>query len=131
MFFILENKSLEKTAIVKKTIKYSLTENYEFGRVYKRGTSYGGKYVVIYILKKRNKIFRLGITATKKIGKAVVRNRARRLIYENMRLLAPDLKVGYDIVVVARTNMVGADFSAVGAEIKRLLNKADMFAGRA
>jgi ribonuclease P protein component len=105
----------------------SLTENYEFGRVYKRGVSYAGRFVVIYVWKKRVGDLRLGITVTKKVGKACVRNRSRRLIYENMRLVFPNLKENYDIVTVARQSTVGADFWSVGKDIKKLLQKAQMF----
>ncbi len=108
-----------------KRLVTSLTENYEFQRVYKKGQSYPGRYAVLYYLKTNHATLRMGITATKKIGKACVRNRARRLIYENMRLVIPAMKPGCDIVVVARNAIVGADFFALGKELKRLLQKAE------
>ena len=52
---------------------------------------------------KRMGYTRLGITTSKKIGKAVQRNRARRLIKTAYRNLLPEIAPGYDIVVVART----------------------------
>ena len=105
----------------------SLTENYEFQRVYKKGQSYPGRYAVLYYRKNNRGNLRLGITATKKIGKACVRNRARRLIYENMRLFLPTMEQGYDIVVVARNAIVGADFFSLGIELRKLLQKAGAF----
>lgn len=105
----------------------SLTENYEFQRVYKKGESYPGRYAVVYYRPNNRGNLRLGITVTKKIGKACVRNRARRLIYENMRLRLPDMKQGYDIVVVARASIVGSDFFSLGKELTRLLQKAGAF----
>lgn len=111
-----------------KRLVISLTENYEFQRVYKKGQSYPGRYAVVYYhASNRANSLRLGITATKKIGKACVRNRARRLIYENMRLFLPKMKPGYDIVVVARAAIVGADFFALGKELQKLLQKAGAF----
>ena len=109
----------------------SLTENYEFLRVYRKGKVYNGRLVVIYLLKRRDKLKRLGITATKKVGKACIRNRARRLIYENIRLFMPDIKPGYDIVVVARSSIVAKTFFDVGKEISYFLKKADVFMGNA
>ncbi len=110
-----------------KRLVTSLTENYEFQRVYKKGQSYPGRYAVVYYRANNRGNLRLGITATKKIGKACVRNRARRLIYENMRLLLPTMKQGYDIVVVARAAIVGADFFALGKELTKLFQKAGAF----
>ena len=104
----------------------SLTENYEFLRVYRKGKVYNGRLVVIYLLKRRDNRKRLGITATKKVGKACVRNRARRLIYENMRLFIPVMQPGYDVVVVARNTIVSSTFFAVQKEILYFLRKADV-----
>ena len=106
----------------------SLTENYEFQRVYKKGASYPGKYAVVYYRSNHHtNTIRLGITATKKIGKACVRNRARRLIFENMRLMSPEMQKGCDIVVVARAAIVGVDYFTLGNELKRLLHKAGAY----
>ena len=58
----------------------SLKKNYEFGRVYKRGKFYAGKFLVLYVLKNKLNYNRLGITASKKFGKSTKRNRVRRLI---------------------------------------------------
>ena len=105
----------------------SLTENYEFQRVYKKGQSFPGRYVVLYYRNNHLKNLRYGITATKKIGKACKRNRARRLIFENMRLLFPTMKQGYDLVIVARPAILGADFPTLGKELQKLLHKAGAF----
>lgn len=110
-----------------KRLVTSLTGNYEFQRVYKKGQSYPGRYAVLYYRQSHHQNLRLGITATKKIGKACKRNRARRLIYENMRLLMPQLKPGYDIVVVARVAILDADFFTLGKELRKLLLKAGAF----
>ena len=106
----------------------SLTENYEFQRVYKKGQSYPCRYAVVYYRSNHHSdSLRLGITATKKIGKACVRNRARRLIFENMRQFIPKMKKGYDIVVVARPSIVGVNFFTLGSELRKLLHKAGAF----
>ena len=55
-----------------------IRRNSEFGRVYARGKSYVNPGLVMYVLKTRSKKTRVGLTATKKIGHAVQRNRARR-----------------------------------------------------
>ena len=57
-----------------------IRRNSEFGRVYARGKSYVNPGLVMYVLKTRSKKTRVGLTATKKIGHAVQRNRARRVM---------------------------------------------------
>lgn len=58
--------------------------------------------VVIYYSKNRTGELRLGITTSKKIGNAVKRNRARRIIREAFRNVSPYLRRGYDYILVAR-----------------------------
>ena len=79
-----------------------LNQNYEFRRAYARGKSEVRSAVVVYALRRPGKTVRVGITATKKVGCAVERNRARRLLKESIRSLWPRLKGGYDLVLVSR-----------------------------
>lgn len=66
-------------------MKYTLKKNYEFKNVLSKGKCLKGKYVDIYI--RRNKLEKniIGIAVSKKVGKAVVRNKIKRLIRENYR----------------------------------------------
>lgn len=80
----------------------TLKENRDFRRLYGRGKSYVSPVVVTYVMKNRCKQLRYGITTSKKTGKAVRRNRSRRVIREAFRLLSPNVKQGYDLVFVAR-----------------------------
>lgn len=82
-----------------------LNQNYLFRRLY-RGKSRVTPYFAVYTAKNRKSINRLGITTTKKIGNAVQRNRARRVITEAYRLLEDHIPVGMDIVIVARKRAV-------------------------
>ena len=79
-----------------------LTENHEFKRAYARGKSAVRPTLVAYSVRKNGPAPRIGITASKKIGNAVTRNRARRLLRESVRALYPEIKPGFDIVLVAR-----------------------------
>lgn len=104
----------------------TLKKNYEFARLYKKGKFYAGRYIVIYVLTNNFGINRIGITASKKVGKSVKRNRLRRLIRENYRKLEPFIKVGHDIVIVARKTEELPDFHIIGKEMKYLLKKLDV-----
>lgn len=80
----------------------ALKKNNEFRRLYSKGRFYQSPLIVTYVIKTRRNCVRVGITTSKKIGNAVLRNRSRRIIRESYRSLLPELKTGYDIVFVAR-----------------------------
>ncbi len=84
----------------------TLKTNIDFRRAYARGKSYTNPALVMYVRKNRAGSCRIGITASKKIGNAVQRNRARRVIREAFRQIKLPLKGGFDIVFVARTKTV-------------------------
>ncbi len=99
----------------------ALNRNGMFQRLYSKGTSHADKNVAVYILPNRLNINRLGITVGKKIGCAVLRNRAKRLIKESYRLKETLVKSGFDIVIVARKNIINADFWSVSKSVETLL----------
>lgn len=80
----------------------TLKENRDFKRLYAKGKSCPHPLLVTYARKNRLNINRVGITTSKKIGNAVSRNRARRIIREAYRSLETELPVGWDFVFVAR-----------------------------
>ena len=86
---------MEKTTV--------LTLNKDYKRLYYRGRSAVDPALVTYALRNRlNSENRMGITVTKKIGKAVCRNRCKRVIRAAYRLLEPQLPSGWDFIFVAR-----------------------------
>lgn len=86
----------------------SIKLNKDFKRLYYRGKSVVKSNVVVYVMKNRTDSNHLGLTCGKSVGKAVKRNRVKRLIKEAYRLLEDRLLVGYDIVLVARTRCLGS-----------------------
>ena len=82
----------------------SLKINIDFQRVYKKGRSYANKYLVMYLLENNQKMNRLGISVSKKVGNSVVRHRITRLIRESYRLHENIFNSGLDIVVIARNS---------------------------
>ncbi len=101
-----------------------LNQNKDFRRLYAKGKSYISSSVITYVGKNRVKQLRVGITASKKIGNAVQRNRARRLIREATRLLADDMQHGYDLVFVARTKTPFVKCQEVQRLMKKQLKEA-------
>ena len=79
-----------------------IRRNGEFGRVYARGKSYVNPALVLYVLKTRGKKTRVGLTATKKVGHAVQRNRARSVMKAAIEEHMEYNIGGYDLVFVAR-----------------------------
>ena len=88
---------------------HSLKLNHIFQRLYRTSGQANG-YLVLYARKNRTDTNRVGITVGKKLGHAVVRNRVRRRLREVYRLNEDKFQPGWDIVVVARTRAIYADF---------------------
>ena len=80
----------------------TIKENYEFRRLYAKGKSAVTPSMVVYCRKNGRGRNRVGVTASKKLGCAVVRNRARRRLRELFRLSQAELVQGYDVILVAR-----------------------------
>lgn len=101
----------------------SLKRNNDFRRLYSRGKSFAGGYTVVYLSKNRLGVNRLGLTVSKSIGKAVTRNRLKRLMRESMRLMEDSLPKGYDIIVVARNRAVGKKQPQIMKDIEYAMRK--------
>ena len=106
-------------------MKYStsLKLNHIFRRLYHTSGVADG-LLVLYARKTRTDGNRVGVTVSKKLGKAHVRNRTRRRIREVYRLNEEKFQPGWDIVVVARTKAVEAPFEKLTASYLTLAKKA-------
>ncbi|MPM93699.1 Ribonuclease P protein component [bioreactor metagenome] len=104
----------------------SMTRNSDFHRLYTRGKSLVDRNFVIYYRKSRRDLNLLGITVGKKIGCAVMRNRAKRLIRESYRLLEPRIMEGYDFVVVARGRTPHMQSPVIMEAMERQLESAGL-----
>ncbi|MDD6728253.1 MAG: ribonuclease P protein component [Eubacteriales bacterium] len=96
----------------------ALKENKDFRRLYHRGKSCASSCVVTYAMKSRQSTSRIGITASKKIGGAVERNRAKRVIRAAFTELEPRICGVYDFVFVARTRTTCVKMQAVKAQME-------------
>ena len=87
----------------------SLKLNHIFQRLYRTNGQANG-YLVLYARRNRTESNRVGITVSKKLGKAHIRNRVRRRLREVYRLNEDKFQPGWDIVVVARSRAISAPF---------------------
>ncbi len=104
----------------------SLKKNYQFRTVYKKGKSLANRNLVMYTYKNNLKINRVGISVSKKVGNSVVRSRTTRLIRESYRLIEEKLDNGYDVVIIARSNMKGLTFKETDKSLKHLIKKQNL-----
>lgn len=79
-----------------------ICKNHEFRRIYGKGKSVVTPVAVVYMMRNRHQVTRIGITTSKKIGNAVQRNRSRRVIRAAVQALLPRMKQGCDYIFVAR-----------------------------
>ena len=103
----------------------SLKKNHIFRRLY-ASKGVANSYFVLYAKPNRSGHNYVGITVSKKLGHAVVRNRTRRRIREIYRLHEESFLPGWDIVAVARSRAVDADFSKLTSAFLSLAEKAGL-----
>lgn len=108
----------------------AITENHLYQKAYKNGKRFVGKTVAVYLLKdlaagrlrranpEKKFVNRLGLSVSKKIGGAVTRNRAKRVIRAAYEPLGNELKTGFLIVISARGGIVGQKSTDVSNELR-------------
>jgi ribonuclease P protein component len=104
-----------------------LTKKEQYKSVYQKGGNWSNEYLVIRVLPNNLEISRIGITVSRKVGKAVVRNRIKRLMREIIR--KTPVKPGYDLVFIARIDVAGAGYASVKKSIEELLVRAGLLMG--
>jgi ribonuclease P protein component len=102
-----------------------------FRSVFSTGRSYAQGAVVLYVAKRATGggPARAGLVVSRKVGGAVARNRAKRLLREALRLEGKELPEGLDLVVVARPSVAGASYGQIAGDIRDLLSAAGLRGG--
>jgi ribonuclease P protein component len=103
-----------------------------FRSVFSTGRSYAHGVVVLYVAKRATGgagPARAGLVVSRKVGGAVARNRATRLLREALRLEGRDLPEGLDLVVVARPSVAGASYHQVAGDLRDVLGAAGLRGG--
>ncbi|RKO65512.1 ribonuclease P protein component [Desulfofundulus salinus] len=101
-----------------------LKKKKDFQRVYRRGHSVACGALVLYLSRNRGQGRRFGFSVSKKTGKAVVRNRVRRVLREICRLNEDWFPHDHDVVIIARREAVGKNFHDLAGQLYNLARRA-------
>ncbi len=102
----------------------TLKKNKEFGYVYRRGMTAPVKNFTMIVVKSKYGGVRAGFSVSKKVGNAVVRNRARRRLKEAFQRVLPSICGNYSLIFVARPCVSEAEFSGIVRDMRSALRKA-------
>jgi len=106
--------------------RYRLRDNEQFQRVRKEGRSWSHPLLVLCVLPNGLHHSRFGFSVSKRVGKAVVRNRTKRLLREVARLRQDMIAPGQDLVFIARTPIKEADLLEVDRAVEKVLRQAGL-----
>lgn len=104
----------------------TLKKNREFGLVYSRGKSCASRLLVLIYLPRKFGGVRVGFSVSKKVGKSVVRNKARRRLKEAFKNYEPNIKKNVHIIFIARIPLKDAEFRDINRDMSYLLKKAGL-----
>jgi len=119
----------------------AIKEHHLYNKVYQKGSRASGASVTVYVLKdyaarrlmlahpERKMVNRVGISVTKKVGGACVRNRAKRIIREGYRAICREgrLKTGFLVVIAAKPTIVGKKSGEIEAELRRAFDRLQFY----
>ena len=103
-----------------------LRKKKDFSVLYNKGKSVGERYLVLFYRENGLSYSRRAYLASKKVGGSVQRNRARRLLRESHRDLEEDIKVGYDLIFIARKSIINLKYADVKKSMEAALKKASL-----
>lgn len=101
----------------------TLRKTREFQHVFRAGKSIPGREIVLYGFRTRRKLARFGFTVSKKVGCAVVRNRLRRQLKEICRLALEQIRPGWDLVLVVRSEALGTPYQGLQESFQQQARK--------
>jgi ribonuclease P protein component len=104
-----------------------LTKSKQYALVYDKGNSWTSSLLVMKALPNGLSLSRYGFSVSRRVGKAVTRNRVKRLLREILRLTP--LQPGWDIIFIARPVAATADYANLEKSVKSLLSRAQLLTG--
>lgn len=107
--------------------QHRLKSNDDFQKVFKNGKSFANRQLVLYYLPKQDQTyFRVGLSVSKKIGNAVVRNRVKRYLRQAFHELETDIEQAYDFVIIARNPTKDMDYHQIKRSLTHVLSKSKL-----
>ncbi|MBT2570962.1 ribonuclease P protein component [Planococcus sp. ISL-110] len=101
-----------------------IKKNKEFQHVFKKGKSFANRQFIVYVFKSEQPEFRLGLSVSKKVGNAVVRNRIKRYIRQTFLELKDDILPNADYIIIARPQAATLDFHESKKSLEHVLRIA-------
>ncbi|GAA4076894.1 ribonuclease P protein component [Amphibacillus indicireducens] len=99
-----------------------LKSNDEFQKVFKQGKSFANRQLVLYYLPKQDQSnFRVGLSVSKKIGNAVVRNKVKRYLRQAIHEMETKINQEYDLVIIARQPVKEMNFHQIKKSLTHVL----------
>ncbi len=124
-------------------MKYTtIKEHHLYQKTFQKGNRFSGRFVSVFVLRdyaakrlkkehpQKKAYNRFGVSVTKRVGGAVQRNRAKRILRAGYRALEPELKTGFLIVVSPRNEILEASSADVEKELRRGFAKLELFCTR-
>jgi ribonuclease P protein component len=102
----------------------------DFAALMERGKTRSHPLLATRVLRTDLGTTRLGLATSRALGSSVVRNRLRRRLREAMRMLAPELRPGWDVLIVARPGLVRTNQGALVEALTRLLRRSGVLGGK-
>jgi ribonuclease P protein component len=107
-----------------------LSKPKDFAALQGEGTVRSHSLLVVRIRRTGLEETRFGLSTGRKLGGAVVRNRVRRRLREALRVMAPSFQPGWDVLIIARPPVIGADFQTVAGALQDLLRRGGVIGRR-
>jgi ribonuclease P protein component len=104
--------------------EHRLRQSGDFARVRQQGKTFAHPWFVVAVTPNGTSITRVGFIVSKRLGKAHVRNRVKRVLRTIVRQYLPGLAPGFDVVVITRPALVGQRFAAIDEVLRRQLQLA-------
>ncbi|MGP4077796.1 ribonuclease P protein component [Halobacillus sp. K22] len=107
--------------------EYRIKKNEEFQKVFQRGQSFANRQLVLYYWKKEDQAhFRIGLSVSKRIGPAVVRNQVKRYLRQAFHELEDQIHPQYDFVIIARKPTNNMNFHETKKSLIHVLSRSKL-----
>ena len=106
--------------------RFRLRHSADLERVRQQGQNWRHPLVILLVITNAHSVSRFGLIASRRVGKATVRNRARRLLREALRGHLDEIRPGWDCLFIARPPIAQATFAEVEAAVLQLLARANL-----